>query len=114
MTSRMTKILTGVAALVAVAAIASALAGVGASTAPPMAPVNLTVADSHYASPNPPPNADVPIPRAGFTPTVAVASDGAGFNWSAAAIGAVASAGAFGVLIGLALNTRRRHEPTPV
>lgn len=114
MTSRMNKILTGLTALVAIAGIALVLSGAGTTITTGTARSAIPTVESHYVPPNPPPNADVPIPRFGTTHTVAAASEGAGFNWSAAAIGALASAGACAVLIGLALNVRRRHEPKPV
>ena len=43
---------------------------------------------------------------------VPVASDRTGFDWSAAAIGALAAAAACIVAIGLVLGVRRRHEPS--
>ncbi len=112
MTSRMNKILTGLTALIAIAGSALVLAGTGTSTTPGAARSIPPTADSNYVPPNPPPNADVPIPRFVATHAVAVASEG--FDWSAAAIGALASAGACVVLIGLALNIRGRNEPKPV
>lgn len=43
---------------------------------------------------------------------VAVASARAGFDWSAAAIGALVAAAGCIVAIGLVLSVRRRHEPS--
>lgn len=114
MTSRTNKILTGLTAVIVIAGIALVLAGAGTSTTPGAAQSSVPTADSHYVRPNPPPNADVPIPRVVATHAVAVTSDATGFNWSAAAIGALASAGTCVVLIGLALNIRGRNEPRPV
>ena len=44
--------------------------------------------------------------------TVTVASARTGFDWSAAAIGALVAAAGCIVAIGLVLSVRRRHEPS--
>lgn len=41
-----------------------------------------------------------------------VAYRSAGFDWTAAGVGALAAVGACGVLIGVGLDVRRRREPT--
>jgi hypothetical protein len=88
-TPRFTKITTWIATLVAIAAIG--------------APSALAVGPQPHGQPD-----------AASTRGVAVASDAAGFDWTAAAIGALAATGACVVVIGLVHDIRRRHEPNAV
>jgi hypothetical protein len=109
------KITTSLAALAATAAIGAppALAlgpqQQGAPGVQPTAPSNSTTNHPLLTPPNVPSVAETPT-----MPRPAVASDSAGFDWSAAAIGALVAAGACLVLVGLALDIRRRHEPKAV
>jgi hypothetical protein len=101
----MTKITTCVAALVATA-------GIGAPSA-------LAVGPQPHGQPDVQSTATstgaTNHPLLGPQPSrVARVSDRAGFDWSAAAIGALAAAGGSLVLIGLVRDIRRRHEPKAV
>jgi len=108
--SRVAKITTLVATLIATAAIGVSLAlahsGHDQGTARPHVtsglsqngqPLNLPYIDHSSA---------LVVHR------VPVASDRTGFDWSAASIGAIAAAAACIVAIGLVLGVRRRHEPS--
>ena len=116
MTPPITKIATSLAALAATAAIGAppALAlgpqQQGAPGVQPTAPSYSTTNHPLLTPPNVPPGPETPT----MLPRQAVASDGTGFDWSAAAIGALAAAGACLVLVGVALDVRRRHEPKAV
>jgi len=89
MTSRITRITTCVAALALMAGI-----GAPAGFAMPAAPGSSPDGTSSQVRP------------------AAVTPDEAGFDWSAAAIGGLATAGAGVAMIGIGRNVRRRHEPT--
>ena len=110
MTSLVAKITTLVATLIATAAIgiAPALAAGsqthGAST--------ITSGLSKNGQPLNLPHIDHSIMP--VVHRVPVASGRKGFDWSAAAIGALAAAAACTVAIGLVLSVRRRHEPSGV
>ena len=102
MTSRITRITMGVAAL-------GLTAGIGA-------PAGFAMPAGH-AVPSPPGGITRTAPP-DATPShvrlVQVTPDQAGFDWSAAAIGGMATAGAGLVMAGIGRNVRRRHEPSSV
>ncbi len=102
MTSRITRITTCVAAL-------GLMAGIGA-------PAGFAMPAGH-AVPSPPDGATRTAPpdaTSNHVRLVPTTPDQAGFDWSAAAIGGLATAGAGFVMVGVGRNVRRRHEPRSV
>jgi hypothetical protein len=127
MTSYMTKIATGVAALAVVAAIAAPAAVAISPNNPSYGPTGLRysrgepVVTSVQSTPTPssslpnlPPITGVPFRTTAQPAPVSVASQSTGFDWADAAVGALTTAGACVVLMGLALGIRRRDEPKAV
>jgi hypothetical protein len=94
MTSRVTKLTTFVVALVAAAGISAP----SALAMPADSPFHSTAQQSRPAQPVPP----------------VAAPDPAGFDWSAAALGALIASGGCIVLFGVGLDVRRRHRPKTV
>jgi hypothetical protein len=102
MTSRSTRITTCVVALVLTA-------GIGA-------PAGFAMPAGH-AVPSPPDGVTRAAPPHGTSNNVrlvTVTPDQAGFDWSAAAIGGLVTAGAGLVMVGVGRDVRRRHEPRSV
>jgi len=127
MTSYMTKIATGVAALAVVAAIGAPAAlaisphnpsygptGLRYSRGEPVVTAVQSTPTPTSSLPNLPPITGVPFRTPAQATAASVASQGTGFAWSDAALGALTTAGVCVVLMGLALGIRRRHEPKAV
>ena len=102
MTSRITKITTCVAAL-------AVTAGIGA-------PAGFAAPTGHAVPslPDGPTRTAPPDSTSSAVRLVAVTPDEAGFDWTAAAIGGLATAGAGLVAVGIGRDVRRRHEPRAV
>ena len=99
MTSPITKITTCVAALAVTAGIAAPVGSAApAGHAVPSLPNGLTRTA-------PPDSTSSPVRLVAVTP------DQAGFDWTAAAIGGLVTAGAGAVAVGIGRDVRRRHEP---
>ena len=99
MTSRITKITTCVAAL-------ALTAGIGA-------PAGFAAPTGHAVQslPDGPTRTAPPDSTSSAVHLVAVTPDEAGFDWTAAAIGGLVTAGAGAVAVGIGRDVRRRHEP---
>ena len=102
MTSRLTKITTCVAALAVTAGI-----GAPAGFAGPSGHVVPSLPDGPTRT-APPDSTSSPVRLVAVTP------DQAGFDWTAAAIGGLVTAGAGLVVVGIGRDARRRHEPRSV
>lgn len=102
MTSRIIKITTCVAAL-------AATAGIGA-------PAGFAAPTGHAVPslPDGPTRTAPPDSTSSVVRLVAVTPDDAGFDWTAAAIGGLATAGAGLVAVGIGRDVRRRHTPRAV